>query len=57
MEEPDAKKSIFDTLGNAFSTHPGTEDRIKLIEPLPAGQSPVQIMSEEQWKALKAICG
>ena len=57
VEETDGKKSIFDTIGNVFSTHPGTEDRIKLIEPLPAGQTPAQIMSDEQWKALKAICG
>jgi Zn-dependent protease with chaperone function len=47
----------FAALGNILSDHPGTEDRIKLIEPLPAGQTPKPAMSPEQWQALKKICG
>jgi beta-barrel assembly-enhancing protease len=40
-----------------FSTHPGTEDRIKEIKPLPAGKTPVKIMTDEQWQALRKACG
>lgn len=43
-------------LGTMFSTHPGTPERIAQIQPLPAGKTPVQIMTPDQWKALKAIC-
>ena len=55
---PAAKQpSALDKLGNVFSTHPGTEDRIKDIVPLPAGRLPVEVMTAEQFKALKSICG
>lgn len=47
----------FAVLGNIFANHPGTEDRIKLIEPLPAGQVAKPPMMPEQWQALKKICG
>ena len=49
--------SAIDRIGNVFSTHPGTEDRIKEIQPLPAGRTPVTILTPEQWQALKSICG
>lgn len=49
--------SALDTLGNVFSTHPGTEDRIKQITPLPDGRTPVQVLTPEQWKSLQSICG
>jgi beta-barrel assembly-enhancing protease len=48
--------SVFTKLGKAFSTHPGTEDRIKLITPLPSGVTPVRVMTDEQFQALKKIC-
>lgn len=48
--------SALDRIGNVFSTHPGTEDRIKEIKPLPAGKTPVTIMTEEQWQALRKAC-
>ena len=47
----------FAVLGNIFANHPGTEDRIKLIEPLPAGKVAKAPMTPEQWQALKKICG
>ena len=47
----------FAVLGNIFANHPGTEDRIKLIEPLPAGKIAKPPMTAEQWQALKKICG
>ncbi len=49
--------SVFAKLGKAFSTHPGTEERIKLITPLPDGVSPVRIMTSTQFQDLKTICG
>ncbi len=47
----------FAALGNILSDHPGTEDRLKLIEPLPPGKIAKPPMSAEQWQALKKICG
>ncbi len=38
-----------------FSTHPGTDDRIARIKPRPGGTEPA-ILSDTEWKALKAIC-
>ncbi len=52
----DGKTSTIGKIGNIFSTHPGTEDRIKSITPLPAGITPVQVLTPEQWQALKTIC-
>jgi beta-barrel assembly-enhancing protease len=56
--EGDAKisKGAFTALGNLFSTHPGTEDRIKLITPLPTGQTANPVLTAEEWQALKHIC-
>jgi predicted Zn-dependent protease len=51
------KPTTLERIGNIFSTHPGTEERIKDIQPLPAGQVPVKVLSDEQWNALKAVCG
>jgi beta-barrel assembly-enhancing protease len=55
--DPSKETSALDRIGNVFSTHPGTEDRIKEIQPLPAGTTPRVIMSDEQWQALKKACG
>ncbi len=57
VTEPETNPSALDRIGNVFSTHPGTEDRIKEIQPLPAGKTAVKIMSEEQWQALRKACG
>ena len=43
-------------LGGIFSTHPGTEERIKEIQPLPAGVVTRPSLDAVQWKALKEIC-
>ncbi len=48
--------STFKALGNLFSTHPGTEERIKEITPLPAGQVAVPALTPDEWQALKTIC-
>ncbi len=48
--------STLDRLGSVFSTHPDTEDRIKKIEPLPAGVTAVPSLSANEWLAMKKIC-
>ena len=40
---------------NMLSTHPGTDERIENIQPLPAGEAET-VISDETWKALKKIC-
>jgi beta-barrel assembly-enhancing protease len=43
--------------GDIFSTHPGTEERIGEIKPLPQGAVVEPVLSAAQWKDLQAICG
>ncbi len=50
------EKSALDRIGSALNTHPDTQDRIKAIEPLPAGITPVKLLTDEEWKALQSIC-
>lgn len=38
-----------------FSTHPGTDDRIARLKPRAGGTEPA-ILSDSEWRALKAIC-
>ena len=52
----DGDSSALSELGGLFSTHPGTQDRMKLIEPLPAGVVAKPSLTNEQWLALKTIC-
>jgi beta-barrel assembly-enhancing protease len=52
----DSKPSALDQIGNVFSTHPGTEDRIKEIQPLPAGKTARKVMTDDQWQALRDAC-
>ena len=53
---PAKKSSVLDRIGNVFSTHPGTEDRIKEIRALPSGKTPVKVLTSAQWLALQEIC-
>jgi beta-barrel assembly-enhancing protease len=46
----------FKAIGNLFATHPGTEERIKEIMPLPAGQTAIPALTSDEWLALKTIC-
>ncbi len=57
--EGESKKSsgTLTVLGNLFDTHPGTAERMKEIMPLPPGVMPQPSLTDEQWKALKSICG
>lgn len=52
-----AKPTALEKIGNIFATHPGTEERIKDIQPLPTGRAPVKVMADGQWNALKVVCG
>jgi beta-barrel assembly-enhancing protease len=56
-KEQDNSPSALDRIGNVFSTHPGTEDRIKEILPLPEGQKALPVMTQDQWQALRKACG
>ena len=49
--------TALDDLGNILSTHPGTEERIQKIQPLPPGVTPKPALSDDEWQALKKICG
>jgi beta-barrel assembly-enhancing protease len=55
--DADTPSSALDKIGNVFSTHPGTEERINEIKPLPSGQTAVKVMTDEQWQALRKACG
>lgn len=48
-------KKRIEPFTDLFSTHPGTDDRIARLEPRPGGTVPA-ILSDAEWKALKAIC-
>lgn len=54
--KPEANSTLAE-IGNIFATHPGTEERIKQIKPLPPGVTPKPAMPDAEWKALKKICG
>ncbi len=41
---------------SSISTHPGTEDRIKKIHPLPDNIVPRAVLSDAQWQSLRKIC-
>lgn len=49
--------SFLHGFGSMTSDHPGTEERIKLIKPLPAGITAKPALSGQDWAALKKICG
>ncbi|MBG1231648.1 M48 family metallopeptidase [Aestuariivirga litoralis] len=49
--------SALKALGSIFSTHPGTEERIAKIKPLPEGVVAKPALTPEEWQALKKICG
>ena len=49
--------SALDQLGSMFSTHPVTETRIAKITPLPDGEKPKQVLSQDDWQALRKACG
>ena len=56
-EEGKPSTGTWRKIESSLSTHPGTEDRIKKIHPLPDDIAPRPVMSDAQWQALKNICG
>jgi predicted Zn-dependent protease len=56
-EEGKAWTGAFGKIEGALATHPGTEERIKAIRPLPAGIMPRPVLNAGQWQALKSVCG
>ncbi len=56
-EEGKPSTGTWGKIESSLSTHPGTEDRIKKIGPLPDGITPRPVMTEAQWQSLRAICG
>lgn len=56
-EEGKYSGSAFSKLGSLFSTHPGTEERIGMITPLPQANSANPALTNAQWNDLKLICG
>jgi beta-barrel assembly-enhancing protease len=55
-DSPDTGGETVSALGNIFSTHPGTADRMALIKPLPAGVQAKPVMTSAQWQDLRKIC-
>ena len=56
-EKGKSSTGTFGKIEGAFATHPGTEERITHITPLPENVVARPVMNETQWQALKAICG
>ena len=56
-EQGKRRTGTFGKIESAFATHPGTEERIKAIRPLPDGITPRPVLDNIQWQALKGICG
>ena len=55
-EEGKAITGNFGKISSAFATHPGTEERIKNIRPLPPDILAKPVMDEAKWQALRKIC-
>ncbi|HUR43940.1 MAG TPA: M48 family metallopeptidase [Aestuariivirga sp.] len=55
-EQGKSPEGTFGKIEGAFATHPGTEERIKAIHPLPAGITARPVIDGTQWLALKNIC-
>ena len=56
-DEGKSSSRTLSKFGDIFSTHPGTEDRIGQIKPLPAGAEVEPVLTHAQWKDLQGICG
>jgi Zn-dependent protease with chaperone function len=48
---------VFGRIEGMIATHPGLDDRIANIKPLPAGVTPRPALSDAEWQALRKICG
>jgi predicted Zn-dependent protease len=50
------QESSLDNLLSMFNTHPGTQERIDAIKPLPASITARPALTAEEWAKLKKIC-
>jgi predicted Zn-dependent protease len=57
MLKREPKPGTLGQLGEMLSTHPGTEQRMEKIAPLPDGTLPRPVISDADWQALKKYCG
>jgi beta-barrel assembly-enhancing protease len=48
--------TALDRIGDVFSTHPDTQDRINNIQPLPTDIMPIVPLTAPEWQALRDIC-
>lgn len=55
-EKTSAGNPVTGKIGQIFATHPGTQDRISKIGPLPDGIVARPVMTVDQWAALRNIC-
>lgn len=53
--EPETDAGVLSTIGDILATHPGIEERIERMRPLPDGK-PEPALDEAAWRDLKAIC-
>ena len=56
-EDSNSSTGTFGKIRSLLGTHPGTEDRIHKIHPLPVDVVARPVLTDAQWKALKGICG
>jgi beta-barrel assembly-enhancing protease len=56
-KEHSTDSAVLGEIGSIFSTHPGTEERIKEIKLLPVGVAAKPVLTDQEWQALKKICG
>lgn len=55
-EEGKPSTGLWNSLGSALSTHPGTQERIDKIKPLPDGITAIPVLNDTQWQGLRTIC-
>jgi predicted Zn-dependent protease len=57
LKEEKQSSGTLGKIGSVLSTHPGTEERIASIDPLPDGVAARPVLSDEEWQALRNACG
>ncbi len=56
-KEHGTDSAVLGEIGSIFATHPGTEERIKDIQLLPPGVVSKPVLTDQEWQALKKMCG
>jgi beta-barrel assembly-enhancing protease len=55
-EDSSSSNGVFGRIEGMMSTHPGLEERMTAIKPLPADIKPRPALSDADWQALRKIC-